>query len=371
MNLYEVDKEISKITGDMNFYSYLTPINRNEEREKFFSELGTGGEYNPQFEYRDFNCDIQKEELLNLHGHLGGEGVSLFLRKKIDFILQQLFMLSCDDEGFTKASEEIYGKPSFEVLSVSRNILMMEEGRESCREEENISAQEMAAILRNKIENEKIDWNVQISHKLVPKITVSGRDRILYVNANVNYTKSEVERLKIHEIEVHIYRALNGYKQPYKIFAEGLAGYDDTEEGMAIFVEDKTGCLNIDKRQMRIYAARALCADFCLRGSFFQTFNALREFFPDEVAYRLTERGKRGIKDTSSRGGFTKGVHYIRGWERVKKYVEEGGDLKILYLGKIGIDDVDVVKQMIDRGELIPPQFLPEFLKDDSSHGKT
>ena len=95
---------------------------------------------------------------------------------------------------------------------------------------------------------------------------------------------------------------------------------------------------------------------------FYSTFMSLRIFLPEPLAYRVTERGKRGMKDTSFQGGMTKGFHYISGREKIKKYIEEGKDLSILYVGKIGIGDIDIVKRLKEKGIIKDPVCLPEFV---------
>ena len=143
---------------------------------------------------------------------------------------------------------------------------------------------------------------------------------------------------------------------------QGLAGYDETEEGLAIIAEERTGVLEKDTRQMKLYAGRALCTDLCLKGTFFETFKGLCEFFPEYLAYRLTERGKRGLEDTSTEGALTKGFHYISGWLKVRRYIDEGKDLGVLYTGKIGVEDADVVSSLVREGVLKAPKHLPHFL---------
>jgi hypothetical protein len=221
----------------------------------------------------------------------------------------------------------------------------------------------MASILKERLKEKGVKWKVVLSRKIVPKITVSAKDRTIYINAGIKYTREEVERLKIHEVEVHVYRGLNGDRQPFKIFRDGLAGYDETEEGLAILAEERAGCLEADTRQIKLYAGRALAADLCLKLSFYETFLKLREFFPDYLAYRLTERGKRGLERTEGRGGFPRDFHYISGWPKIRRYVENNGDLGILYVGKIGLGDVDAVKSMLEKGVLKPPKYLPDFIK--------
>ena len=46
----------------------------------------------------------------------------------------------------------------------------------------------------------------------------------------------------------------------------------------------------------------------------------------------------------------------------MRTFIEEKGDLSILYVGKIGLDDVGTVKALLDDGTLKPPKHLPEFI---------
>ena len=364
MDLYEIDRKLSEFIKDIDFYSFLTPLNQKEERGKFFSALKKDEIYNPVFSYKGRELSDKKKELARLRSALDKEDElhKLFI-KKMDFIDVQLELLEADDEHLADVAANLHGMPSAECLELTKKILSESKEEEYVFPEEVVTPDEMASILRAEMESKGIDWKCLISSKIVPKITVSGENKIIYVNSNLNYTAEEVERLKIHEIEVHIYRGANGGRQPFGIFAEGLAGYDETEEGLAIAAEEITGVLKVDTRQLKLYAGRALCVDLCMKGTFYETFRALCEFFPDYIAYRITERGKRGLKDTSRKGGLTKGFHYISGLIKMRKYIRREGDLSILYVGKIGVEDTDIVRRLLDEGILSSPKYLPEFIE--------
>lgn len=366
MDLYEIDKNLIRVIKEVDFYSLLTPLNREEEKELFFKNLKKGKEYNPVFRYKESILKDKIELLGAIQRSLRtDDDISFLFLKKVEFILTQFELVQCSDEEFTDTAVRLYGKPGKECIDTAKDILLESRRNKYIFPEETVSPEKMEAILTMELQKKNIDWKVVLSRKIVPKITVSSKDKAVYVNANINYTSEEIERLRIHEIYVHVYRGANGYCQPFEIFAEGLAGYDDTEEGLAIVLEETAGCLKIDTRQMKLYAGRALCTSSCLKGSFYNAFMDLSGFFPEDLAYRLVERGKRGLKDTSQKGGFTKGFHYISGWKKVREYIEQGGDISILYVGKIGLEDVDVVKGLLSKGALKEPRYLPEFIDKD------
>ena len=364
VNLQGIDSRISEITREVDFYSYLTPLNQKEEEEKFFSSLAKGEAYNPIFKYKGAKYFFQEKWLKEALGSLDeNDKMHVLFASKIDFIIKQLELLESDDASFTDTAVKLYGRPDKECLARAKKILTESKSEGYVFPEENVTPEEMASVLRSTLEDKNIDWDVVLSRKIVPKITVSAKDRTVYINSGINYTASEIERLKIHEVKVHIYRGENGNIQPHKIFRDGLAGYDETEEGLALLAEERSGSLEVDTRQMKLYAGRALAADLCLEGSFYDTFMELRNFFPEYLAYRLTERGKRGLADTSNKGGFPRDFHYISGIQKIRKYVENSGDLSILYIGKIGLRDVDDAKALLDEGILRPPKHLPDFIK--------
>ena len=365
MDLNYIDLRLSVIARKIDFYSFLTPVNQGEEKEKFLDAFKRKEEYNPLFLYKEKDLDEKKEELLKMRSSLNGEDVlqGLFL-KKIDFVLAQIDLLETDDDEFVASSIKLYGSPDDACLDAAWSVLMESKKEGYVFPDETVTPSEMAEVMQKELGKRGISWRCALSSKIIPKVTVSPKDRTMYVNDKINYTPQEISRLVVHEIEVHIARGANGSNQPYRLFAEGLAGYDETEEGLAIAAENIRGCLQVDTRQMKLYAGRAVGVDLALKSSFYKVFSELLEFFPMDIAYRITERAKRGIKDTSRPGGITNNFHYISGWQKVKSYIEHGGNLSILYVGKIGLGDVEPAGRLLARGILKKPEYLPAFIKE-------
>jgi uncharacterized protein (TIGR02421 family) len=363
MDLHEVDRNLSEIARSVDFYPRLTPLNREEEKIKFFAALHEGRWYNPQFLYGENRFEDEKKVLLRIKDGLNkNDALQKIFSEKVEFMLTELELLETADRSFADVARRLHGEPSQKCTEDAIRILEQIKSRDYVFPEESVTPEEMASVLRAAIEEKGLDWSVKVTDKIIPKMTVSGKDKTLYVNSGIKYTEAEVQRLKVHEIEVHIFRGANGEAQPYRIFTEGLAGYNETEEGLAILLEEDSGCLDVDTRQMKLYAGRALSVDLCLKGSFHEAYMGLIEFFPDYMAYRLAERAKRGLKDTSRKGCLTKGYHYISGWRKLRKYVEEGGDLSIIYVGKVKIEDAGIVSGLVDEGVLKPAKYLPQLM---------
>lgn len=149
-------------------------------------------------------------------------------------------------------------------------------------------------------------------------------------------------------------RAENGFNQDLKIFGVGLRDYLSTEEGLTSYFEEKTGLSNLEV--MRSYAGRVLAVDcLCSGKSFRETFDFLRTYFDDENAWKLCVRVFRG-------GGFTKDYVYLKGYFEVKDFIESGENVRDLYVGKIGLKDLEFVEKLVEEGVLKKAKFLPEFL---------
>lgn len=154
-------------------------------------------------------------------------------------------------------------------------------------------------------------------------------------------------RLVEHEIGVHALRAENGHAMPLGIFRVGLEGYLETEEGMAAYREWSAGMDD----GLRLFAMRVLAVDWASRLPFSSVFGKLSERgVPDDLAWAMTQRVKRGLTDTGKAGCYPKDVSYFRGYLRVKAFMEDGGSWdELMKYGKISIDHLSAMRAL-ERG---------------------
>ena len=117
---------------------------------------------------------------------------------------------------------------------------------------------------------------------------------------------SRVDALLQHEIGTHVVTHVNGSHQPLRLLGAGLAGYDETQEGMAVFAEYLVGGLTA--RRLRQLAARVVAVHQMVEGgrSSTCTRDLVDSGVPPVEAFTITMRVFRS-------GGLTKDAVYLRG----------------------------------------------------------
>lgn len=188
----------------------------------------------------------------------------------------------------------------------------------------------------------------------VPGVLVSHGQ--LLVGAGVQIPSVRADALVQHEVGTHIVTALNGRAQPLHLLSTGLAGYEETQEGLAVLAEYVVGGLTAAR--LVTLAARVVAVGRLLAGaSFSETFHDLHDGhgLTDGEAFRVTMRVYRS-------GGLTKDVIYLRGLDRVLRHLADGHPLDPLLVGKVPLDYVSVIQELRWRGVLRPPRFQPRWL---------
>jgi hypothetical protein len=96
--------------------------------------------------------------------------------------------------------------------------------------------------------------------------------------------------------------------------------------------------------------------------TFIETFDLLhrQRAIAAKTAFMTTLRVFRG-------GGLTKDALYLRGLRDLLAYLRAGHDLEPLYVGKIALSHVSLIKELRRRAFVTPPALLPRFW-DDPTH---
>ncbi len=357
LDLRGTDHTLSVIDRDLSVLKYLRPINLEEE----LSLCKDDRAYNPTFLYRELPRDIDELQSTIEKVVTDDTVLGTLLGKKRGELLQKIALLRARGHStpLTKASIDLYGKPTNELLSQAKDFLSGRVIEPTESEEEEVKADTAKKRFEHILAEYGLhDWQVVIRQGMVADCAVG--DKKVIIREGALFTETRLQSLIAHEIETHAITAENGGVQPYEIFRRGLAHYIDTQEGLAIWNQNRVLPLGNEKRFR--HALNVLGVEYALTHSFAE----LRHFLEDELkmdARRALMKAvdmKRGISQTAEHGAFTKSLVYFRGLKRIEAFVQSGGDLRRLYIGKITVEDIDLLAQ-IDG--LKPPVILPHFLR--------
>jgi len=202
-------------------------------------------------------------------------------------------------------------------------------------------------------------WRVERDTVMSARVLVDSAKRLLRVNPMSRFKSRDLRRLIAHEIDVHVMRAHNGQRQALRCFSTGLPGSLATEEGLALVAEEQVGAASpgVLSRQVEVVRSIHRARDLGFR----DLYNDIAARHSPGLAWGICLRIKRGLARPDLPGVYAKDSVYLRGRMRVHRWLQDGNDIRSLYVGKVGLDDP--VEAWMKQGWLrpgnLPPLWLP------------
>jgi uncharacterized protein (TIGR02421 family) len=196
--------------------------------------------------------------------------------------------------------------------------------------------------------------HIEVREDIATLMVSFGR---LLIPAAAAFRADRVAPLLHHEVGTHVVTYENGARQPLTLLAIGLPGYAETQEGLAVLAEYLTG--GLDSRRLRVLAARVVAIAKMLDGAGLrEIFDWLREEhrIPARTAWSIASRVVVG-------GGFVKDAIYLRGITRVLDALAEGTNLDVLFVGKLSLDHIPLIEDLLYREVLHAPWVRPRWLE--------
>lgn len=356
-DLERIDEELSDIDSHIKLLSHLKPVNLAEENMQFLLDQN----HNPQFVYKELAFDPNHFYSRLKRLEFPDSPIGTLWKKKADEIIRKIRLLEArNTPEFTKRSIELYGGPGEALVHEAlREVLSMPS--EFPKGGKIYSAKEAKKIFEKAIEDFGLKgWRVKMKEDMVSD-AIAGKDNMILVRTGAVFSEDRLKGTIAHEVETHAFTAMNGALQPYRIFQRGLADYLTTEEGLAVYNQERTESSETIKKFWP--ASSVLGIHEAMKGSFTDVYKRIVELgFGAERAWRVALKSKRGMGDTSKPGAFTKDFVYYKGYKMVKDFVAKGGDLRDLYYGKINLEDMETVKKV--KG-LKSPLYLPAYLRKE------
>jgi len=183
------------------------------------------------------------------------------------------------------------------------------------------------------------------------------------------FSERDLRVLEAHEGWVHVGTTLNGQSQPWCTFlSKGTPSTTITQEGLALLVEILAGTSHPARLRRvtdRVHAIAAAEAG----ASFVEVFGMLRERGrSEEQAYATSVRVFRG--STPDGGPFTKDLAYHKGFVQLYNFLQVAvrrgrlDRIPLLFCGKLTLEDVGTLSDLVSQRLVVPPRYLPPPLVD-------
>jgi uncharacterized protein (TIGR02421 family) len=354
-----LDRRLSEVSGMLPMLQLLTPINVTEQKKAFLERRVV----EPEFTYRDLpDLSALGEELGAINPEEATDPVLVHMIRGMHRELERRIDLlgARNTDRFLLAAIEKWGHVDQTLLELAERVL--EEVPPGPPADAYVHAHELAGMATIELDHYRKSFPelatlVHVS-ELAAGVMVENGD--LFISTETSISSDRVVQLLHHEIGVHVLTFVNGSVQPIRMLSLGLDGYEETQEALGVLAEYLGGGLR--PKRLRAFALRVLAAQsVSRRDSFAQTYELMMSLGAGRNrSFNTTMRAHRS-------GGMTKDALYLGGIARLLTFIQEGGDLDSLLVGKISLADGPLVVDLLERNVLVEPPLRPRFLDSDEA----
>lgn len=333
--------------------------------------------FDPHAKRREFH-DIERD----IHRQLGQlSPVTGMMRRACREYQMVVRMLEArGTEEFGDLSQELYGsasdvfhagEPTVAELGTSMEQTLVNLLRHDSMAEEAKTIDAETAVAELNARMGRVFPNDGIRVMISDGITAdaaAGTDYIK-IRKGALLNSNDLDVLEAHEGWVHLGTTINGMSQPYCTFlGKGQPSSTVTQEGLAVLTE----IITLRSTPARLYKLinRVRAVTLAEDGAnFLDVFNYLRDKeLSEEDSYAIASRVFRG--STAAGSPFTKDIAYMKGFVQTYNFmrlaVAQGKleKLPLLFVGKIQLEDITTIDQLMQEGIVLPPRFVPPHFAD-------
>lgn len=351
-SLKELDAEIYKLGKKLNLSRILRPKNVFEELDAFINHHG---DYNPVFVY-DFPTSARIASIASYIEMLREKLIALGIKKDISY----LFSEKLDELEVKKDLLRAYSNQDFAAIDKYNSLLfwdiepqlvelskrklqeqfLVPESEGNFLEKEEIVARIEQYLLAQNLEPVPVMFDSSTLSRVAVKFNAGGP--FISISPHTQISDREMQSVMHHEIGVHLKRYVNGKKSGLEILTHGTGFYLSDEEGLAVY--RSMVWLDVSIKKNGMYKKYILCE--AAKEKNFSELSQLAQSLNQkslEQIFNACLRVKKWIIQTGQTGTgccYQKDVVYLNGYTTVAKWIENGGEIDELYIGKIKISDL-------------------------------
>lgn len=365
-NVWEIDKQLVEIDDQLPFLMLVSPVNGQKAWKEFKK---SGYKKCPALHYRMMPVDPEmlKRSLFNIRiEDIDDPTLHFLFREKRSEVDKMLTMLNeRESRDFFYGSLQLFGSVSHKLLRSAKEILdeFPANENENRKDKKRYTVDEFKELAEQELLNlkeqcEGMKTHVEIKDTIDNMMVNKG---VLNIPKKTSVLKDRAQALIQHEIGTHVLTYYNGQSQPLSLLCSGIPGYEELQEGIAVFAEYLVGGLS--RKRMQTLAARVIAVDSMINHhDFVTTFDLLTSKYKlkPRQAFFICVRVYRG-------GGLTKDAIYLRGLLRLLDYLKKGNPLQPLLIGKIRQNYLPVINELVARKILKPVKIYPGYLSNEES----
>lgn len=184
-------------------------------------------------------------------------------------------------------------------------------------------------ILKDELDGYARDWEAVTEPNRLNAAVDHDIKKLLFPE-NMEYNPEKLRTLIVHELGVHVMRAMSFSDTKLKAFSFGFPGYEETEEGIAKIMEQGISC-KFQKSGVAHYIsigfAHIMQYDFRKVFEIQKRLLGLSDGTPELICFNSVQRAFRGTGELSN----NKDLVYFNGSLRVWKYVAENLESPTLF----------------------------------------
>ncbi|MEZ4103740.1 MAG: DUF1704 domain-containing protein [Candidatus Paceibacterota bacterium] len=291
-----------------------------------------------------------------------------------------------NDKTVTETSKRIYGAPDREVMrrALSSVLYVAEKrgvtlGDKWCElvdyfdaktdgsdidyykiednQEKLLAAEQLVEVLKKALLDRGIAWEVTTNSSVVA-VTVSYRDKTIYIPETRMVTEVLAEALVNHEVGVHLARHLNGFKSSLLLLSVGLNGYLNGEEGLATYRQVQTDKSFLPGITKYVLPALMIGLHKNTPWTFRQIYDLTKEYYvllggsKNKLSESAWKHGIVVFRGTSGKAGnvFTRSTAYFSGYLGIKELIDKNDpEVERFLVGKYdptNQDHIDILNQL-------------------------
>ena len=360
--LLALDKEYGELVNMYrNDYNTKDVANMDEECKKFLEARKNGKKYFPQIKLttdNGFKTDgiLQRLKALLLEFEHFNFYFSKFYIELIEDMIHTVEFSLDIKHKYPWYVQYRKQTPSLKNLHLAYDMLKENPYEVVNDSDRTINGKTAASIMQAYIDKRGYKWKVKLNANMIPRMNVDI-NRTMNINPNAMFSETDIEGLKMHEVEGHIGRRYYGLKTGLNLFLMGLKWRNTLDEGLAIW--NSLHRVNKVKPNVKFnIALKTIIAYYLDKKDFCELFDMCKELapnLPDESLFANLVRFKRELQDCSLLGGNGDDQSYFCGYQIVKKMDDQQRDDILKYnIGPGQLHELDKIKYCLDINKFKP-----------------